>query len=148
MIKNIEEFFIQDTEGNTIFQITQEAIKNTITVLVIRNGIETQIGVNELGEGYFQVQSEILLNEELKVNYQIRVSDSNEDVNLLQRIRLLEEQHTALAKMMDILTQAVDQRVEKHSFRIWLNQMEKSFGKPVLPDTTLMGIQSYDTMKP
>ena len=141
-IKQTSEVVIQTTTGNIIFETTQNYIPNSVSIkYVINDTSEINVaGITEIGGNYIQLVQAPTVGTKLRIYYNVRTSDSL-DVDILQRLRALEEQVNKQNKMLDILTQALDNRVDKHTFRVWIKAMEQSYGKPVL-DQTLLGIQA------
>lgn len=141
-IKQTIEIVVQTAAGNTIFETTQNYIPNSVSMKYVIN--ETSevdvVGVIEIGGNYIQLSQAPTVGAKLRIYYDVRTSDSL-DVDILQRLRALEEQVEKQNKMLNILTQALDNRVDKHTFRVWIKAMEQSYGKPVL-DQTLLGIQA------
>ena len=141
-IKQTSEVVIQTTTGNIIFETTQNYIPNSVSIkYVINDTSEINVaGITEIGGNYIQLVQAPTVGTKLRIYYNVRTSDSL-DVDILQRLRALEEQVNKQNKMLDILTQALDNRVDKHTFRVWIKAMEQSYGKPVL-NQTLLGIQA------
>ena len=141
-IKQTSEVVIQTTTGNIIFETTQNYIPNSVSIKYVINDTSEidVVGITEIGGNYIQLVQAPTIGTKLRIYYDVRTSDSL-DVDILQRLRALEEQVNKQNKMLDILTQALDNRVDKHTFRVWIKAMEQSYGKPVL-DQTLLGIQA------
>ena len=141
-IKQTSEIVVQTTAGNIIFETTQTYIPNSVSMkYIINDTSEIDVaGVVEIGGTYVQLSQAPTIGTKIRIYYDVRTSDSL-DVDILQRLRALEEQVNKQNKMLDILTQALDNRVDKHTFRVWIKAMEQSYGKPVL-DQTLLGIQA------
>ena len=141
-INQTSEVVIQTTTGNIIFETTQNYIPNSVSIKYVINDTSEidVVGITEIGGNYIQLVQAPTVGTKLRIYYDVRTSDSL-DVDILQRLRALEEQVNKQNKMLDILTQALDNRVDKHTFRVWIKAMEQSYGKPVL-DQTLLGIQA------
>lgn len=141
-IKQTSEVVIQTTTGNIIFETTQNYIPNSVSIKYVINDTSEidVVGITEIGGNYIQLVQAPTVGTKLRIYYDVRTSDSL-DIDILQRLRALEEQVNKQNKMLDILTQALDNRVDKHTFRVWIKAMEQSYGKPVL-DQTLLGIQA------
>lgn len=140
-LKEVSELVVQTQEGNVLFQTTQDYVADSVRVVYIINDSEVPFnGIVEIGGNYIQLPQAPSVTTKMRIYYSIRVS-SNLDVDILQRLRAIEEQVEKQNKMLNILTQAVENRVDKHTFRVWLKAMEQSFGKPIL-EQNLLGIQA------
>lgn len=141
-LKQTYDTFTQSQSGNVVFETSQNYIDGTVTASFLING-STEVpvtGLIEIGGTYIQLEDAPSVGVVIRIYYSVRVSDTL-DVDILQRLRSIEAQVEKQNQMLNILTQAVDNRVDKHTFRVWLKAMEKSFGKPIL-EQNLLGIQS------
>lgn len=140
-IKQAVETFTQTEAGNVILETSQSYISGSVKIYAVVNGQEIQnINVTEIGGTYLQLETALTIGAVINIYYDVRTSDSL-DVDILQRLRALEEQVLKQGRMIDILTSAVENRVDKHTFKVWLKAMEQSYGKPIL-EQNLLGIQS------
>lgn len=139
-IKSVNETITQTIADNVIFETSGMYVTNSVIVKYIINGNEVDVvGVTEVGGNYIQLNTAPTVGTVLKIYYDIRTADTL-DVDILQRLNALESKVKKQDQMLDLLTKALDNRVDKHTFRIWLKAMEQSFGKPILgPD--ILGIQ-------
>jgi hypothetical protein len=140
-LKQTKDTIVQTVEGNVILETTQAYVPDSVSVTHIISAYSTETyEVVEIGGNYLQLVTAPPVGATLEVIYNVRTSDSL-DVDILQRLRAIEEQVEKQNKMLDILTKAVENRVDKHTFRVWLKAMEQSFGKPIL-EQNLLGIQA------
>jgi hypothetical protein len=139
-IKSVNETITQVTADNVIFETSGMYVQDSVSVKYVINGSEVPVvGVVEVGGNYIQLATAPSVGTVLRVYYDIRTSDTL-DVDILQRLNALEQKVKKQDQMLELLTKALDNRVDKHTFRIWLKAMEQSFGKPILgPD--ILGIQ-------
>ena len=87
-----------------------------------------------------QLTENLILDNKLTITYNIRTLEFNPDTNILVKLKHLEELVLKQEYAIQQLTKALDNRVSTHTFRLWINAIERSYGKPVLLDN-LLGIQ-------
>ena len=102
-IKQTSEVVIQTTTGNIIFETTQNYIPNSVSIKYVINDTSEidVVGITEIGGNYIQLVQAPTVGTKLRIYYDVRTSDSL-DVDILQRLRALEEQVNKQNKMFAI----------------------------------------------
>ena len=137
-----EERYIHTQEDNIVLELQEDYISESVRVWICDdqwNKIR-ELTIVELGSKYVQLTENLVLNNKLTITYNIRTLEFNPDTNILVKLRTLEDLVLKQKYAIEQLTKALDNRVSTHTFRLWINAIERSYGKPVLPDN-LLGIQ-------
>ena len=137
-----EERYIHTQEDNIVLELQEDYIPESVKVWICDdqwNKIR-ELTIIELGSKYVQLTENLVLNNKLTITYNIRTLEFNPDTNILVKLKTLEDLVLKQKYAIEQLTKALDNRVSTHTFRLWINAIERSYGKPVLPDN-LLGIQ-------
>ena len=137
-----EERYIHTQEDNIVLELQEDYLADSVKVWICDaqwNKIR-ELNIIELGSKYVQLTENLILDNKLTITYNIRTLEFNHDTNILVKLKHLEELVLKQEYAIQQLTKALDNRVSTHTFRLWINAIERSYGKPVLPDN-LLGIQ-------
>ena len=144
------EQYVQTGVGNTILEVEQPYIDGTVVVTILdpdTNQNVRAVNISEIGSVYIQLNEDIVEGTKLQIFYKTRNTEADFDTNLVDRLNNLEEIVQKQQIVIETLLAAVDNRVNKHTFNVWIKAVEKSIGKPVLPDN-LSGIQAVQIANP
>ena len=137
-----EERYIHTQEDNIVLELQEDYIPESVKVWICDdqwNKIR-ELTIIELGSKYVQLTENLVLNNKLTITYNIRTLEFNPDTNILVKLKTLEDLVLKQKYAIEQLTEALDNRVSTHTFRLWINAIERSYGKPILQDN-LLGIQ-------
>lgn len=137
-----EERYIHTQEDNIVLELQEDYIPKSVKVWICNdqwNKIR-ELTIIELGSKYVQLTENLVLNNKLTITYNIRTLEFNPDTNILVKLKTLEDLVLKQKYAIEQLTEALDNRVSTHTFRLWINAIERSYGKPILQDN-LLGIQ-------
>ena len=137
-----EERYIHTQEDNIVLELQEDYIPESVRVWICDdqwNKIR-ELTIVELGSKYVQLTENLILNNKLTITYNIRTLEFNPDTNILVKLKTLEDLVLKQKYAIEQLTKALDNRVSTHTFRLWINAIERSYGKPILQDN-LLGIQ-------
>ena len=137
-----EERYIHTQEDNIVLELQEDYIPESVKVWICDdqwNKIR-ELTIVELGSKYVQLTENLVLNNKLTITYNIRTLEFNPDTNILVKLKTLEDLVLKQKYAIEQLTKALDNRVSTHTFRLWINAIERSYGKPILQDN-LLGIQ-------
>ena len=137
-----EERYIHTQEDNIVLELQEDYIPESVKVWICDdqwNKIR-ELTIVELGSKYVQLTENLVLNDKLTITYNIRTLEFNPDTNILVKLKTLEDLVLKQKYAIEQLTKALDNRVSTHTFRLWINAIERSYGKPILQDN-LLGIQ-------
>ena len=137
-----EERYIHTQEDNIVLELQEDYIPESVKVWICNdqwNKIR-ELTIIELGSKYVQLTENLVLNNKLTITYNIRTLEFNPDTNILVKLKTLEDLVLKQKYAIEQLTKALDNRVSTHTFRLWINAIERSYGKPILQDN-LLGIQ-------
>ncbi len=137
-----EERYIHTQEENIVLELQEDYILESIKVWVCDDQWNKvrELDIVELGSKYIQLTENLILNTKLIIVYNIRTLEFDPDTNVLLKLKALEDLVLRQEYAIKQLTKALDNRVSTHTFRLWINAIEKSYGKPILQDN-LLGIQ-------
>ena len=141
--KEHKEYYIHTELGNTLVEVESAYIEGSVvlTLLDSLNNFVRAINSTEIGSVYIQLNEDLPLDSKVQVLYKTRNTEVDFDTNLVDRINSLEAIVQKQQVVIETLLQAMDNRVNKHSFNVWIKAVEKSIGKPILPEN-LVGIQA------
>lgn len=142
--KEHRERYVHSDTSNTILEVESAYIEGSVVVTLldpITNQNVRAVNISEIGSVYLQLNEDIEEGKTLQIFYKTRNTEVDFDTNLVDRLNRLEELCGKQQQVIETLLKAVDNRVNKHSFNIWIKAVEKSIGKPILPDN-LVGIQA------
>lgn len=137
-----EERYVHTQEENIVLELQEDYILESIKVWVCDDQWNKvrELDIIELGSKYIQLTENLILNTKLIIIYNIRTLEFDPDTNILLKLKALEDLVLRQEYAIKQLTKALDNRVSTHTFRVWINAIEKSYGKPILQDN-LLGIQ-------
>ena len=127
--KTMVEYFKQEDENNTVFEIKEKKIvTNSVKILI--EGSNEKIEAFYVTSTYIILETPIPLGVSIAVEYKIQV----EEVVITPevRVRQLELQVLELKKEVETLHEALKERVDKHSFRVWIKAIEMKMGISVI----------------
>lgn len=131
--------FIQKIEENTIFKIDEVGLEsNSIKVY----DVDGDITFSYLGGGYLQIEN-IPLNKAFIVEFEKTIQVYNQE-SVEERLKKLEVKTQELKDQNDMLYRALSERVDKHSFRVWLKAVESKMGIQIV-DKDLLGIAGVNS---
>ena len=147
--KEHKEYYIHTELGNTLVEVESAYIEGSVvlTLLDSLNNFVRAINSTEIGSVYIQLNEDLPLDSKVQVLYKTRNTEVDFDTNLVDRINSLETIVQKQQVIIETLLQAMDNRVNKHSFNVWIKAVEKSIGKPILPEN-LVGIQAVQLANP
>lgn len=141
----ISEVYTQTELGNEIFKVTRSFIAGT---LAVSTRVDAQsawgtISFTEIGGGFIRVTPAIPVGNQVKFDMQTSIDGVSSEADLLQKVTDLQLRLAQQEKVIEIILAALDERVGKHAFRVWIKALEKSFGTSVIvPD--LFGIEGVN----
>lgn len=141
--KEHKEYYVHTEIGNTILEVESAYIEGTVVITLLDSSDAFVRAVNstEIGSVYVQLNEDLPLNSKVQILYKTRNTEVDFDTNLVDRLNSLEAIVQKQQVVIETLLQAMDNRVNKHSFNVWIKAVEKSIGKPILPEN-LVGIQA------
>ena len=141
--KEHKEYYIHTELGNTLVEVESAYIEGSVvlTLLDSLNNFVRAINSTEIGSVYIQLNEDLPLDSKVQVLYKTRNTEVDFDTNLVDSINSLETIVQKQQVVIETLLQAMDNRVNKHSFNVWIKAVEKNIGKPILPEN-LVGIQA------
>ena len=142
-IKTITEPYLQTSNDNLIIETTKPYVPSSVKVVLD----QTELSVTEIGSTYIQLNdTDTKQGSELKVTYSYIVDDElttyKSDDLILNRLRELEKKVATQEKLIQTLSSAVDQRVNKQTFTLWLELVQKHLGREVF-ETPFGDIQGF-----
>lgn len=138
-IKQVVEYFTQATEDNKVISIDKTFITGSIEVTKKETG--TAVSFKEMGTNIIRLLETVGINEVIKITYKTSVSNVNTDLDILKELRELRARCEALEEQQNYLLAGLQERVPMETFKQWIWLMEKSFGKVVLDNSHLQGVQ-------
>lgn len=136
-VKQQKEYYIHLDVDNTIIELKESYIDGSVTAK-IENGVD--ITIQEIGQKYIRLVDLPAQGDKVLITYNIAVIGESEN-NVLDRLNKLEAQVAEQTLLINTLVQAMNNRVDKHTFNVWLKAVENRFGKPIL-EHNLVGIQA------
>lgn len=136
-VKQQKEYYIHLDSDNTIIELKESYIEGSVKAKV-ENGADIEI--QEIGQKYIRLVDTPAIGDKILITYNISVITES-DNNVLNRLNELEKKVADQTKLINTLVLAMNNRVDKHTFNVWLKAVENRFGKPILEDN-LMGIQA------
>ena len=136
-VKQQKEYYIHLDVDNTIIELKESYIDGSVTAK-IENGVD--ITIQEIGQKYIRLVDLPAQGDKVLITYNIAVIGGSEN-NVLDRLNKLEAQVAEQTLLINTLVQAMNNRVDKHTFNVWLKAVENRFGKPIL-EHNLVGIQA------
>lgn len=136
-VKQQKEYYIHLDSDNTIIELKESYIDGSVKAKV-ENGVDIEI--QEIGQKYIRLVDTPTLGDKILITYDISVITES-DNNVLDRLNELEKKVADQTVLINTLVQAMNNRVDKHTFNVWLKAVENRFGKPIL-ENNLIGIQA------
>lgn len=138
-----KEYYVHTEQGNTILEVESAYVEGSVvlTLLDASDQYVRALNASEIGSVYIQLNEDLPLNSKVQIFYKTRNTEADFDTNLVDRINNLEAIVKKQQTVIETLLHAVDNRVNKHSFNVWIKAVEKSIGKPILQEN-LIGIQA------
>jgi len=127
--KTVVEYFKQEDENNTVFELKEKKIvTNSVKILI--EGSNEKIETFYVTSTYVILETPIPLGVSIIVEYKVQI----EEVVLTPeiRVRQLELQVAELKRDVETLNEALKERVDKHSFRVWIKAIEMKMGISVI----------------
>lgn len=138
-LKQVVEYFTQTEETNLVINTANHFVEGS--VVVTKQATGAIVSFKEMGTNIVRLKETIGSNEVLVITYNITVSDINTDLDILREIRDLKERCDLLEQTQVWLLEGLKEKVPQATFKQWLMLMEKNFGKSVLGNNYLMGVQ-------
>lgn len=138
-LKQVVEYFTQTEETNLVINTANHFVEGS--VVVTKQATGAIVSFKEMGTNIVRLKETIGINEVLVITYNITVSDINTDLDILREIRDLKERCDLLEQTQVWLLEGLKEKVPQATFKQWLMLMEKNFGKSVLGNNYLMGVQ-------
>lgn len=139
-LKQIVEFFTQTEDSNQVINTVNHFVQGS--VVVTKKATGAVVSFKEMGSNIIRLKESIGKEEVLEIKYNITVTTVNTELDLLKEIRDLKARCDLLEEMQVYLLEGLKEKVPQATFKQWIMLMEKSFGKPVLDNKYLMGLQS------
>lgn len=139
-VKQIVEHFTQTDPSNLVITTASHFVEGSVTV--VKTSTNVAVSFKEMSTNIIRLLEAVAENEELTITYNVTVSSINTDLDILREIRDLKERCELLEQMQVYLLEGLKERVPLSTFKQWLMLMEKNFGKSILDNKYLMGIQS------
>lgn len=139
-IKQVIEYYTQTEDTNKVVNTSNNFIQGSVVVTKKATGMP--VSFKEMGADIVRLLETVGKDEVLKIVYNITVSSLNNDADILKEIRDLKTRCEVLEATQVYLIEALKDKVPQATFKQWLMLMEKSFGKPILDNKYLMGLQS------
>lgn len=138
----MKDKYLQETEGNTIFVITNSKyLKDSLVVYIDGNSITSY---EVLGDIYLSLNFAPTVGSEIIIEYEVK-EEEEVDLNLLKRVRQLEEEVRNLTIQNQTLYEALNQKVDKHTFRVWIKAIETTLGVTITEGSPfgIDGVNAY-----
>ena len=139
-LKQVVEYFTQTEETNLVINTVNHFIAGS--VVVTKKATGAIVSFKEMGDNIVRLKETISAGEILTITYNITVSSVNTDVDILKEIRDLQARCELLEQTQVWLLEGLKDKVPQATFKQWLMLMEKNFGKSILDNKYLMGLQS------
>lgn len=142
MIQDIVEYFTQDVENNTVIELQhKKQIANSMKILI--EGTDETISEFTITSNYLLLDYAIPVGVTLILKYKVEIETPT--ISTEQKIKQIEDEISRLKSQNQVLAEALSQRVDKHSFRVWLKAVEKQLGISVIDGNPhgIDGINSY-----
>lgn len=139
-LKQIVEFFTQTEDSNQVINTVNHFVQGS--VVVTKKATGAVVSFKEMGSNIIRLKESVGKEEVLEIKYNITVTTVNTELDLLKEIRDLKARCDLLEEMQVYLLEGLKEKVPQATFKQWIMLMEKSFGKPVLDNKYLMGLQS------
>lgn len=142
--KEHREYYIHTDLGNTILEVESAYMDGSVVLTLLDPDTDQPmraLSSVEIGSVYIQLNEDLPINSKVQIFYKTLSTEVDYDTNIIDRLNALESTVANQTIVIETLLQAVENRVNKHSFNVWIKAVEKSIGKKVLPDN-LMGIQA------
>lgn len=142
-VKAQKEYYVHVDIDNTIIELKESYLPQSVVAEVVTpvDIVIRQINITEIGQKYVQLNDPLSLNEKVRIRYNIESLDYDVDTNVLDRLNKLEVLVNDQNKVIETLIAAMNNRVDKHTFNVWLKAVEHRFGKPIL-EHNLVGVQA------
>lgn len=144
-VKQVFEYYTQENDTNKVINTEKTFIEGSVSVF--KKESNAPVLFKEMGNKIIRLLEAVSKDEVLQIRYNITVSVVNTDVDILQTLRELQSRCENLERKQEYLMQALQERVPEKTFKQWILLMEKSFGKPVLDNTSLMGVAGVSLPK-
>lgn len=129
LTQDVTEYFKQVDDGNTVVELKHKNIVANSVLIHIEGGNE-KIENFYVTSGFIILEHTVPVDTSLIINYKIEVDEVEPSLEL--KVKELEKQVQELQKIVQTLDQALLQRVDKHSFRVWIKAIEKKMGISVI----------------
>ena len=139
-LKQVIEYFTQTEDSNQVINTVNHFVKDS--VVVTKKATGAVVSFKEMGSNIIRLKESVGKEEVLEIKYNITVTTVNTELDLLKEIRDLKKRCDLLEEIQVSLLEGLSEKVPQATFKQWIMLMEKSFGKPVLDNKYLMGIQS------
>lgn len=138
-IKLVTEQFTQTDGNNRIIKTANMFIAGSASVVDTLTG--ATVASKEMSSELIRLLDAVPEGGNLTVTYSMQVTEYNPSADIMKEVRKLQERVAILEEQNKLLLEGLQQRVPLKTFKQWISLMEKNFGKAVLDENSLMGIQ-------
>ena len=138
-IKLVTEQFTQTDGSNRIIKTANMFIAGSASVVDTLTG--ATVVSKEMSSELIRLLDAVPEGGNLTVTYSMQVTEYNPSADIMKEVRKLQERVAILEEQNKLLLEGLQQRVPLKTFKQWISLMEKNFGKAVLDENSLMGIQ-------
>lgn len=138
-IKLVTEQFTQTDGSNRIIKTANMFIAGSASVVDTLTG--ATVVSKEMSSELIRLLDAVPEGGRLTVTYSMQVTEYNPSADIMKEVRKLQERVAILEEQNKLLLEGLQQRVPLKTFKQWISLMEKNFGKAVLDENSLMGIQ-------
>lgn len=140
--KQVTETFTQVDGNNRVLRTSNTFVEGSVVVKDVLTG--NIIPTKEMSTELIKLLDPVAIDTKLMIIYNVQVSVYNTELDLIRELRKLQERVSLLEEQNELLLEAMQERVPLKTFKQWISLMEKNFGKAVLDENSLMGIQGAE----
>lgn len=142
--KTVTESITQEKDENLIFKTKNQFIPNTVTATT-SNGVT--VSLKEMGKNIVKIGEPVSKGTIIVFSYSIEIAASMPDEDIFKEMQKIRDKLASLEESQEILMATLQERVPLKTFNQWLSVMEKNFGKTILQNIDLMGIQGESPVR-
>jgi hypothetical protein len=129
LTKTVIEYFKQVDDGNTVVPMEhKQIVSNSASIFIEGDG--EKIEDFYITGGFIILQNAVPVGVTLRIEYKIEVDEVETSIEI--KVKKLEKQVEELKEAVRLLDQALLERVDKHSFRVWIKAVEMKMGISVI----------------
>lgn len=133
-MNNIKEEMFTIVNGNTVLQVLEQYVTNSVIVKKITNTGDIILTSNELGAKYIIVTGTVVDGDVLKVTYLPVIEYPIDKLHL--KLKEMDARIISLEEEVKMLTEAVNNRVNITSFQAWIALVEQKTGITLVDSIT------------